>query len=253
MQDILVLQWAYSPPGYFEVPVTISRDAYQMTIHNGIIDVRMTSDTYDSNPQIRDVIQDALEDRFRGVELLTRKAYELSYNSMTRVHDNGQREFFLSVHEGTVHTDSVDVITSDKNGNIVYDSHKERLQKTMELADLAEKHGMSDGLAKSLLASHHAAVTHPDNELVHLYEIREALAKEFGGEKQACGELGISSTKWSLLGRLADNEPIRQGRHRGKFARALRDATEEELKDARAISQTLIFAYLHYVDKHHCP
>ena len=248
-QDVMVLEWTFSPPDYFEEPVSISRDDYQITIRDGKVEARMESVVYESIPALKDTIENALNQRFRAVELLTQRAYALSYARRLRLHPDGHKEFFITASDSIALRDSVDIRATDRNGNVVYDSRKERIKRQTELADLAEKHGSRDPLARSILASYHAAVEDPDNELVHLYEIRDALAKEFGGEKQACNELGIGRGIRSELGRLADNEPIKQGRHRGKFAGKLRDATESELERGREIARNLVTAYLRFLER----
>ena len=106
----------------------------------------------------------------------------------------------------------------------------------------------SDATLASLLRSNDAAVRDPGNELVHLYEIRDALSVEFGGHKQARSRLGISSADWSRFGLLCNNEPLRQGRHRGNTGAALRDATDSELMDARRIARDMVEAYLSHLD-----
>lgn len=92
-------------------------------------------------------------------------------------------------------------------------------------------------------------MNNPRNELVHLYEIRDALAKRFGGEKGARSALGITRAQWSELGRLADAEPILQGRHSGAHFGSLRDATAAELSSAREIGRGMIEAYFAYLEK----
>ena len=96
----------------------------------------------------------------------------------------------------------------------------------------------------SLLNSYAAAVKDPDNELVHLYELREAVVAKFGGEGAARRALGVSSANWSRHGRLANDEPLKQGRHRGKKVGNLRDATEGELNEARSIARLVVKSYL---------
>jgi hypothetical protein len=49
--------------------------------------------------------------------------------------------------------------------------------------------------------------------------------------------------------RIANNEPIRQGRHRGSSFRDLRDATYEEIEMADQLIRCLIEAYLRFLDK----
>jgi hypothetical protein len=92
-----------------------------------------------------------------------------------------------------------------------------------DLAEFVEKYRAKDAVLASLLRGYHAAVRDPDNELVHLFEIREALTTRFEGETEARSVLGISSRSRSRFGRLANVEPLRQGRHRGKAEGPLRD------------------------------
>ena len=76
------------------------------------------------------------------------------------------------------------------------------------------------------------------------------LRDSFGGQKAAYAALGLSRRDWSRLGRLANDEPLRQGRHRGKKMGQLRDATPDELKEAQAIAVAMIEGYLKYVQRH---
>jgi hypothetical protein len=57
----------------------------------------------------------------------------------------------------------------------------------------------------------------------------------------------ICSFDTGILGQLCNDEPLRQGRHRGKTGKALRDASENELFEARRIACDMILAYLHYL------
>ena len=83
---------------------------------------------------------------------------------------------------------------------------------------------------------------------MHLYEIRDALCTKFKGEHPTRAALGIGRTEWSRFGALCNDEPLRQGRHRGQKAGALRDATESELIEARGIARAMIEAYLQYLE-----
>jgi len=148
----------------------------------------------------------------------------------------------------TITSGNVDLIVKDKNGSIISDSRRDRIEKKKELAELAEAYS-SNPVAESLLSSYKAAVNDPDNELVHLYEIRDALSKLFSGEKQARNALRLKASEWSRLGQLANSEPLKQGRHRGKSAGELRDASEEELTEARKIARSFVESYLVYLDE----
>ncbi|TWT39824.1 hypothetical protein KOR42_51520 [Thalassoglobus neptunius] len=106
----------------------------------------------------------------------------------------------------------------------------------------------------SLIQSYEGALLHPDDEIVYLYEIRDALSKRFGGEKRMIAKLeidggGPSDFKWTNFKELANAQPIKQGRHRGNHHGCLRDATQSELSNARNFALHLIRSYLHYLNQ----
>lgn len=249
MPDIVVLEWTYSPTDFFEEAITMEHEDYEMKIDGGRVEARMHPDIYDKRPTMRNDLHEALDYRFLSNQLLAHKPYNLSKSSESRLHEDGRRDvrvFAESVLLTCVGL-SVDIQVKDKDGNIKTDTRKERLDRNKEMASLVEKHRSKDGLLGSLLKSYSHAVTNPENELVHLYEIHEALKTRFG-KKKAPTELGVGE-EWSTLQRLADDEPLRQGRHRGRNAESLRDATEAELKEARGIARGLIEGYLRYLER----
>jgi len=142
----------------------------------------------------------------------------------------------------------VDIQITDKDGNVIADSKRDRIERKKSLAELVSFHCATDSLLASLLKSQAAAVRDPNNELVHLYEIRDALTTKFGSESATRTALGIGSTQWSRFGQLCNNKPLRQGRHRGKTGGILRDATEAELTEARGIARAMIEAYLRHLE-----
>ena len=79
--------------------------------------------------------------------------------------------------------ENVDSEVMDKNGNIISDSRKERIEKQREFGSLVRKYRPINQNVAKMLDSYEGAVRHPDDELVYLYEIREALQKEFKGKK----------------------------------------------------------------------
>ena len=250
MSAVVVFEWSFTPPDYFEAPIEIVRDDYTLTIEHGKAEARLDFAAYEANHSIRQTLHEGLNDRFLGVQLLTHRAYELSGSTMTRLHPDGQGDVFLDVQSArhVITGQLVDLQVCDKDGNIIADSKRDRIEKKRSLGDLVSIHRASDETLTSLLRSHNAAVRDPNNELVHLYEIRDALSVKFGGDKKARSELGISSENWARLGLLCNNEPLRQGRHRGKTGAALRDATESELVEARRIARDMIEGYLLHLD-----
>ncbi|MCB2218743.1 MAG: hypothetical protein KQH59_22000 [Desulfobulbaceae bacterium] len=137
----------------------------------------------------------------------------------------------------------VDIVHKDAAGNVIQDTRKERIQRRIGFVKLAANH-LNNALAVALLRSYAAAVNDPRNELVHLYEIRDAPSRQFGGEAAAKSAANISRAEWFRLGQLSNDEPITQGRHRGKSLGSLREATNEELTEARGIARKMIEGYL---------
>lgn len=137
----------------------------------------------------------------------------------------------------------VDILKTDVAGNVIEGTRAARIAKRKDLAQRAAEH-VADPTTNSILRSYAAAVSDPRNELIHLYEILEALSRRLGGKKRAKATLNISDQDWDALVTIACNMPILQGRHRGRFLGALVDATDEQLSQARAIAVKAIEAYL---------
>ncbi len=72
---------------------------------------------------------------------------------------------------------------------------------------LAPKVAHSPSL-RSVVASYSRSISDPSNELVHLYEVRDALKKHYGGEDAARVALNITEADWKRLGVLANVEPL---------------------------------------------
>ena len=78
---------------------------------------------------------------------------------------------------------------------------------------------------------------------MHLYEVRDAISAHYGSEAIAQEKLGVDRNRWKTLGRLANAEPLEQGRPRGKYVKGRRPAERQELTEARITAQELIVAF----------
>jgi hypothetical protein len=143
---------------------------------------------------------------------------------------------------------TVDLVVKDKDGYIVSDTKRKRLDKQKRFASLIDKHRPSDATFDQMLKSHQKSVKDSDNELVHLYEIRDSLSVRFGSKKNAIQKLGLTSAEWDEIGKLANTLPLKQGRHRGKAVGALRNAEIVELEKARKSVAYLIEKYIEYLE-----
>jgi hypothetical protein len=166
----------------------------------------------------------------------------------TEVLPDGRRVIEVDARDYIIVSDDVEFVYTNEAGEVVYDSFQARLDVERAWMARIARHS-TDSLLGKLQHSYVASLREPNNELVHLYEIPDALATRFGGKHKAQRILAVSDSEWGRLGRLANDEPLRQGRHRGKTLGELRDATAEELSDCRRIAKVLIDAYLDLLDR----
>jgi hypothetical protein len=246
---IVTLEWTYNPPDFFEQPVPIEDLPCKVVIENGKVLASMNEDVYENNPELCKRIDERLQRMFQGAQLVSQKPYSLTKADMTRLLPGGHK--LTTKHlEGQIRlSGTLDIIRTDANGNVITDTRQERIDREQELANLVARIGDIDKIATSILVSFRAAIQDHNNELVHLYEVRDALDNRFGGQKNMRKELGISDMEYKRLGQLANDCPFNQGRHRGEYAGQSRDATEAELAEARDITVDMILAYLKYVTK----
>ena len=250
MTKTVILEWDFSPPNYFEEHIEISRENYVMSIDTGKVTATIDYAIFNENPSLREELQESLNNRFLGVQVISHARYELSNSKMIHIDADGHKHIFIELNSAVLVMTggSVDLQVKDKDGNIISDSKRDRVERKKNLAELIAKHKPNDPQVAALLHSYHTAVTDPNNELVHLYEIRDALTKKFGNASNAQMRLAITKSQWSRLGALCCTLPLKQGRHRGSFTGLLRDASENELKETRNISLAMIEAYLQYLE-----
>ena len=246
MTAVYLFKWIFTPTDYFEQKIDIIREDYRMTILDGSAEATVNEEVYDANPSLRDLMHNSLHDRFLGAQIVSFRAFNLSAPTRTRIRSDGGRDVFIEPNPGTLMLTGYapDVLVTHADGTVVYDSERQRVDAKKNLSDMVAKHKTTDTTLASILRSQDNAVHEPQNELVHLYEIRDAISEKFGGKAAAIASLGLSATQWSALGRLCNDAPLRQGRHRGKTGTVIRDATEAELREARVIAQTFIKLYL---------
>lgn len=246
---VVLLEWTYIPENYLERPISISFDGGTLQIENGSALATVDPQVFQSDVTLSEKLTGKIESRLNAVQLMTHKEFVLSKATRTDIRKDGKRNFHVGgVSVLKITMGSVDVVVKDKDGNIISDTKRERLEKQEWYASLIEKFRLSDTTLGQMLRSYQASVSDPDNEFVHLYEIRDSLVSKFGSKKIAASELDINNKQWDVIGRLANSSPLKQGRHRGSSAGALRDATAVELKDFRESVVLLIEKYLVYLD-----
>jgi hypothetical protein len=252
MSGTLWVEWSYKPEDYFEGPFEQDLGQYQLALESGRATATLSGESYDADPAIIDRIFDHVYALFLGAQVNDHKSFSISRSGrrMVRERDDGGRDVFLQAHMAglLVTAGKVDLIVTDAAGNIIVDTKAERIRERGEIAQLAARYRLQDPTTASILDSYASAVREPDSELVRLYEIIDALRRRFGTEEKAIATLGLSGNKWKILRKLANSEPLNQGRHRGSHIGQLRDATSAELNEARSVAKLLIRTYLEYLD-----
>lgn len=250
MGDTVILNWSYTPNNFFEEPLEREAGQYTLKIGDGKITATMDAVIYDNNPDIRDEIHDNLEHRFKGMQLHNDKLYELDDGPKYRRLPDGRQgvEIFAPTIKLKLTAPPPDIENLDSKGNIIHSTKVERIREVNCSGDLGSKYG-SDSVANAILRAHANATIDPRKCLVYLYEITEALEVKFKHRDPACKAVNIEPNDWDRLRRLANNEPLEEGRHSGKKFDSLRPATTEELEEAKAISKQLVIGYLKYLDR----
>lgn len=249
MDEFYVLDWTFTPSDYFEEEVDLACEQGTFHLADGKVELRLPTEKYPSDHSLRMHLHGQLDARFLAIQVLTHKPYTLSKPSISKLHPDGRRDVWAFADGATlaISIGSADVILKDSAGNIICDTKRDRIKHRKRFAQLAAQY-INDPVVSALLRSYSAAVIDPQNELVHLYEIRDALSERFRGKTAATMAIGISNEQWSRVGQLANDEPIIQGRHRGKQLGVLRDATSGELSEARQIARSMIEGYLRYLE-----
>lgn len=244
------LEWRYSPSSYLEKPIYISGNGFTLQISQGVATATIEMMVFENNNSIASDLTKIIEDRLLAVQVLTHAAFTLSKPSRTDLKEDGTRNIFLKIEDAVTvmcSVRTVDIIMKDKDGNIISDSKRDRLERQEWFAAAIGKFRSSVETLDQMLRSQQMAVADPQNELVHLYEIRDALATKFKGHREATKQLHISEKEWKIIGNLANLQPLKQGRHRGKSVGKLRDANSCELGLARETTRMLIEKYLLYL------
>lgn len=246
------LEWKYSPENYLEESISILFEGGCLDICNGIALAAIDPLIFQNIETLQGDLSRTIESRFSAVQIMTHKDYELSKPSRTDIQEDGRKHHHLSIKStvSKMRFQPADLIVKDKDGNIVSDTKKERLDKQKWFASMLEAYRYTDITLDQMLKSYKMSVKDPGNELVRLYEIRDSLSKKFGSKKISIAELNITNNEWDDIGELSNNRPLNQGRHRGKSVGLLRDAESTELNTARELASNLIEKYLMYLEQH---
>lgn len=250
MKSVEIFTWAFSPPDSFEQEFTVEIDGYVLHVVVGSAQVEIDTDAFEADRAVVDRIHDVLKDYLVAVELVTGFSTTLGRPERETLREDGKRVVYAEMMSLGCATSfgRPDVVERDVAGNVVRDTRQERIDGIKSLGERIAAQRQEDGTLVKLVASFRAAMRDPSDELVHLYEIADALKSRFKRHRELQDRIGIDPEAWGRFERMCNDRELRQSRHRGLATRALRDATPAELQEARSLARKMIDGYLRYLE-----
>jgi hypothetical protein len=243
-------KWTFEPKDCFESTQRFEpRPGIVITIEPGSATAELAGASGGQELRVRIAEAEALvRDLLTGASLLDRVPFELRSGPLIVYSPEGtaSHHALLVGTELTTQIGRVDFVYSNAEG-VVRDTKKDRIERKHQLSTLIAKHRSSDPTLGRMLDGIDAARRDRADELVHLGVVFEAFQTRvrasdfatFKSHETACERLRI----------LCNDSRLRQGRHRGLTPeQPLRDATQDELDEARTLAQRLVEAYLEWLD-----
>jgi hypothetical protein len=234
------LTWTFTPADLFEAPYEGTQPGAQLSITDGkaIVTVSGSQPVQPVEEELKQWVLGVL--RVRSIQ--TGRSFELRGNATAAEFKNSKSNIFVRVEPAVIRMTAgrVDVVQTDASGVVVRDTRVERVASDQAEMNEVSKKALTNAVLSAMLESFVAALNDREGEFVRLYEIRDALVKHFGSDRDAREQLGVSSGDWSKFGRLANDAPVIEGRHRGRHPDALRPATAEERQTMHALAKEWI-------------
>jgi len=230
---------------YFEEPIELEVSGHRLRLDDGVVTAEPLGPGSPFADGAHELLQRVVLLVLRGAQVQNHEPFEL--DGPTLHSEDGITVFGKALALG-VSICRGDMLALDSNGNVVQDTRQQRIRERAELSRLAARYGTRDPTAGRILRSYESAVRDPADELIHLYEVRDALRSRFGSDKNARRRVGVTRKNWNRLGYLANEAPISQGRHRGRHGVSLRDASNAELGEARLIVRGMVLSYFLWLE-----
>ena len=235
--------WSYQPPNFFEVIPTVPNARFEGEHIWVRIDKPMSE-------ALRLQIEVKIDACFRSEQVVHFKTYALTFVGHRTIGDDGKIENDLMVAKASSTTMvgfRPDITMTGPDG-VVIDTKAQRHALIKKMRDQIACHG-DDATLRRMLAGYSAATKDSADELVHLFEVVDALNRQFRSRSTVRRELGLLKRDIDPLPELANDAPVAEGRHRGRHEDPLRPATSDELDRARDAARKLIRAYLDWLDR----
>lgn len=241
--------WTYKPKDFFTDSIFVEEADYIISIKDGKVELIVEAADDDEVSDTHSKYEYLIESFFMRALLNKRMDYELKVSTLKSKNDDGSSTIYMKMNpiKVSLTTSIVKLGILDEDGNEIIDDEEYKKRKQYELLEKLQKALNKTELLKGLFDSYKNSIKDPENELVHLYEIRDGLHRYFGSNSNSISALGMTAKEWNDLGRLCNGLPLNEGRHRGLYLDQLRDATKEEMKIAREISIKMIEAFIQYL------
>jgi hypothetical protein len=234
------LAYSYEPEDFFEALTSVALASGNATFEAGEVVFVLSAPQQVGHEEVKK-LDVQIRASMRARQLLTGKRFSLVGPRITHHDSEGRRHHVMLAGTGRLEMTGfpVDIRITNATGVIVHDMRTSRItEETFIFRTFAQKASASPTLRR-MLDSYGRSLEDPANALIYLYEIRDAVSAHLGGDTAARKRLQISRADWHTLGNLANDEPVAEGRHRGK-KESLRAATNEEITEARTIGRRLI-------------
>lgn len=243
----IILEWGYNPKTFFEKDVIIENEQYHLEISEGKIVLELKK--YNSLITHKDY-NNFIESHFISRMIDNRVNYEIEEGATIFEDENGKRDIHIkpkTINLTATLSTKVSFTTRDKDGNIIYDSEQEEKNRQQEFLSKVQNVLDKYDIVPHLIESYKNSILHPNDELVYLYEIIDAIQTYFNGQSKARKILNIPKAEWSELGMICNKLPLKQGRHRGQMVGKLKDS-KSEIERARKLSQKIIHSFINYLN-----
>jgi hypothetical protein len=153
------LEWKYMPASYIEEPIQIIDENFKLSIAGGIALARVAPSFYAENPEIKEYLSGLIESRLHAVQIMSYGDFTLNKPSRSDLRKDGSKNIFMEVESAVMmmSTGSVDLVIRDKDGNIVSDSKRDRLDKQKWFAAKVDKYRGVDNTLDQMLKSYQMA------------------------------------------------------------------------------------------------
>lgn len=249
----IIITWSYDPHDLWVKPYKKQLDGFQIIFDQGRGTLKLDNEhivQFETDRTFIEEIHKKVEILFKSASAITSKSYNLrKYSVEKKLKGNGSVKEISAVIDAAVITEDIHLQIISQDGNVVGDSKSDIDTSINDLSELYIKHYESDLTAKHIIDYYNESVHTPDRILTALFDLYEVLSERFGNKHDIRDSLGVSINNITRFKRIVNDLPLKQGRHSGGKIKILRDATNEEISEARDIAKALLLNYLLFLDK----